>query len=351
MKTQQKKSVSRRATPWDGLNAENLTPMQGYLRTLYHKGYDDHHKTLAEMNDAELFNAYVPNSCPYCGQQKFIKYGKYGTGLIRYKCKECGRSFNITTGTVFEDHKLSVGEWIQYLLNLFDFVSLNSDSKNNRNSFTTSRYWLEKVFLVLDGYQDTIVLSGTVWLDETYYSVRKEDIIRNPDGTQLRGLSKNQLCIGVAKDKRKIYCIYEGNGKPSNEDTLNAFQDHIAALSTIIHDSEGSHDTLINKLSLNAETYRSEDLKKLDDIDNPLDPVNKLHNLLKIFLDSHSGFLRDHIPGYLNLFAFIMNPPSNKLKKVELFLEMAIRKRASLRYREFFKAIKIEETDEEECDG
>jgi len=46
-----------------------------------------------------------------------------------------------------------------------------------------------------------------------------------------------------------------------------------------------------------------------------------------------------------------MNPPSNKLKKVELFLEMAIRKRASLRYREFFKAIKIEETDEEECDG
>ncbi|MBR2811643.1 MAG: IS1 family transposase [Solobacterium sp.] len=351
MKTPQKMSVSRRATPWDDLDVDHLTPLQGYLRTVYHRSYDDHHKSLAEMNDAELFNTYTPESCPYCGGQKFIRYGKYSTGLTRYQCKRCGKSFSVTTGTIFEDHKLSIGEWMQYLLNLFDFVSLNSDSKNNRNAFTTSRYWLEKVFMVLDGSQDNILLSGKVWLDETYYSVRKEDIVHNEDGTLLRGLSKNQLCIGVAKDKRRIYCIYEGNGKPSSNDTLNSFQDHIAAKSTIIHDSDGSHDALISKLSLKAETYRSEDLKKLEDINNPLDPINKIHNLLKIFLDSHSGFLRDHISGYLNLFVFIMNPPSNKLKKVELFLDMAVRKKVRLRYRDFFRTSRMPEIFYEEDDS
>jgi hypothetical protein len=38
-------------------------------------------------------------------------------------------------------------------LNLFRNVSVITDSWNNKNAFTTSRYWLEKLFLILDGYQ------------------------------------------------------------------------------------------------------------------------------------------------------------------------------------------------------
>ena len=38
--------------------------------------------------------------------------------------------------------------------------------------------------------------------------------------------------------------------------------------------------------------------------------------LLKSFLRSHSGFDRDELQGYLDLFAVIMNPPANPLKKL-----------------------------------
>ena len=38
-------------------------------------------------------------------------------------------------------------------MNLFRNVSVITDSWNNKNAFTTSRYWLEKLFLILDGYQ------------------------------------------------------------------------------------------------------------------------------------------------------------------------------------------------------
>ena len=34
-----------------------------------------------------------------------------------------------------------------------------------------------------------------------------------------------------------------------------------------------------------------------------------------------------------------MNPPKNKLKKVEIFLEMAIKTKATLRYRKFYKSV------------
>ena len=97
-------------------------------------------------------------------------------------------------------------------------------------------------------------------------------------------------------------------------------------------------DLLISATIFLEETvYTSEELKGLEDEDNPLDRINNIHALLKLFLDSHSGFLREDIQGYLDLFAFIMNPPFNKLRKVELFLEMAIKRKTQLRYRIFYK--------------
>ncbi len=92
------------------------------------------------MKDPHLFDSYKPDNCPYCRLDLFVRNGYYKPSLQRNICKECGQSFCIPTDTLFEDHKISIDEWIQYLLNLFDFVSLTSDSKNNRNAFTTSRY-------------------------------------------------------------------------------------------------------------------------------------------------------------------------------------------------------------------
>ena len=233
---------------------------------------------------------------------------------------------------------------MQYLLSLFDFVSLNADSRNNRNAFTTSRYWLEKVFLVLRDYQKSTILKGDVYLDETYYSVAGADAVRK-DGKLLRGISRNKMCIGVAADSSCVYCRYEGNGKPDAQRTLTTFGDNIKKNAHLIHDDENSHSLLVGTLELTETVYSSGQLKGLEDSENPMDRVNDIHSLLKIYLNSHSGFLRDGLPGYLDLFAFIMNPPVNKLKKVELFLEMAIKCRTRLRYREFYKRKDDESSD------
>jgi hypothetical protein len=106
------RSQSRWKTPWDTLSKAEITPMQKYLRDLYKSGYDSHHKSLAEMNDVDLFDSYYPESCPYCQSEEFVRDGFYKTGLQRYTCRHCRKTFCITTGTVFEDHKISVGEWI-----------------------------------------------------------------------------------------------------------------------------------------------------------------------------------------------------------------------------------------------
>lgn len=94
-------------------------------------------------------------------------------------------------------------------LNIFRYISLNADSWNNRNAISTSKYWLEKLFLTLENSQKSIVLSGTVWLDETYYSLIMRDLKKDENGNLLRGLSRNQICIGVATDRTHTICFVE----------------------------------------------------------------------------------------------------------------------------------------------
>ena len=63
-----------------------------------------------------------------------------------------------------------------FLLDLFGYSSFNLTSKVNRNSINTTKYWVRKLFLIIDGVQDDIMLEGKVWIDETFIKVRSGDM-------------------------------------------------------------------------------------------------------------------------------------------------------------------------------
>jgi len=315
-----KDQESRKSTPWDG--ETRLTATQSFLKEHYKTHYANSHRTVGDSGETGMINAYIPTKCPFCGSTQFNKRGLTASGVQRYLCV-CKKAFLPTTGTIFDDRKISISEWMEYCLNLFRHVSITADSWSNKNAFTTSRYWLQKLFMTLEEVQSEIVLSGKVWLDETFYTVRSEDIIRKDNGDKLRGLSVNQIRIGVATNKKQSVLFVEGTGKPSQKRTFEIFRNHIKPGSTLIHDEESAHKKLIKELELKSITYASKDLKGLPDKDNPMNPVNRVHAILKSFLNSHSGFNRDDLQGYLNLFALITNPPADKLEKVEIVVNLA----------------------------
>lgn len=324
---------SRRKTPWDG--EKDLSRTQDFLKNNYSAHYKERHRRVCESGEADMINSYTPIKCPFCSVLTFKRNGRTASGIQRYKCS-CGRTFLPTTGTIFDEHKISISEWMEYCLNLFRHVSITADSWNNKNAFATSRYWIKKLFLTLDGVQDGVVLSDTVWFDETFYSVRAENIIKKENGDKLRGISRNQICIGVATDKKRTLFLVEGAGKRSQKKTFETFCTHIKAGSTLIHDKDVSHKKLVKELSLKSVSYASSELKGLPDDENPLNPVNRVHAILKKFLNAHSGFDRDDLQGYLNLFAFVTNPPRDLLEKVEIVIKTAFENPKLLRYRDFF---------------
>lgn len=181
------------------------------------------------------------------------------------------------------------------------------------------------------------MLSGKVQIDETYFSVSKKNMQVTEENKMYRGLSRNKMCIGIGSDGIQTIAIYENHtGKPTIPDTWKTFGDHIAKGSTLIHDSERSHSILITNLELNEEKYNSKELAKLEDKDNPLSTVNHSCALLKKFLKGHSGFDRDEIQGYLDLFAFLMNPPLEPLEKVKILLVCSLYIPETLKYRDYY---------------
>ena len=222
--------------------------------------------------------------------------------------------------------------WVEFLLAIMSFESLTGIARRDRRSPTTPAYQLAKLFMVLDGIQDAVVLSGRVRADEMMYPVPAAD--RDPllAGRRVGGYSRNNTCIAIACEEGEhgsaVFRVL-GLGKPSAERAKAAYCPHLSRGLVLVHDRENSRNAVVRELGLVSETYDSREIERLPDEENPLWKVNRLCFLLRLFLDGHTGFDRANFPGCLDLFSVMMNPPEDRLEKVALVLDraMAPRKR------------------------
>ena len=322
MKQHKKTTGSRRKTPWT--DSSNATGLQKFIDRHNQENYYDKHPLVRDSDEWEFLNLMEAERCPYCGKEDISHFGYTASHIRRFRCGSCHRTFTVLTGTVFDSHKIPISEWIEFCLAIFREQSFTSTSKTNKNSYTTTRYWIEKLIMAVSGIQDGIILHGTVYIDETYIARIKRDLGRKEDGSLERGLGRNQICIGIGKDSEHVICFAEGVAKPSAVRTVATFQDHIEHGSHLIHDGDKSHVRLIRELGLTDEAYTTYYTSQLDDKDNPLDPINSECASLKRFLRSHSGFSRDSLQGLLDLYAFIRNPPHDPFEKIEILLKRAL---------------------------
>ncbi len=78
-----------------------------------------------------------------------------------------------------------------------------------------------------------------------------------------------------------------------------------------------------------------QETKGMPDDENPMEPINKVHRYLAGFVGAHSGFSREELQGWLNLFCFYWNTSGNAFEKAQAFIEIAVKMRKKLRYRDW----------------
>lgn len=300
--------------------------------------YEAKHRPPSRL-EIDLVNSLEILTCPHCGSHELRRDGHSpSTGLLIRECKGCGRKFTPLTGTVFDSRKIPISEWFEFCAHLFQFHSVLSASADNRNAYSTGRYWISKVFLVLEDYQDDTVLSGRVFVDETYVPRWASDLVTRPDGSHLPGLSRNQICIASASASGRCYLAIAGAGKPSSAKVLKAYSGHIEPGSTLVHDGEKAHGALVEALCLKEEIHTTESTKGLSDREHPLDAINAVHRRLKLMLSRHHGYSREELTGWLNLLAFEVNTPGSPFEKARELVSLAVKKRSKLRYRTWAKS-------------
>ena len=190
------------------------------------------------------------------------------------------------------------------------------------------------MFTVLKNIQDDIVLSGDVYFDEMFFSVvEHKKLIK--DGKQLRGISRNKIAVAVACDGygNKVL-VNEKTSKPSKRSTWDAMSSHIKPGSHLIHDGDNSHSILVKKLSLTESVYPTRMTRNLPDKDNPLDPINDLHSLIRRYMRVHGGYNRNQLQDWMNLICFILSNPVNRYEKVQKFIKIAIVSPGRVKYRD-----------------
>lgn len=266
------------------------------------------------LNDFKLIESNFDdsNKCPRCNSEDVICYGHTKNKTPRYKCKTCGKVFNKANNSLLFGSKVNISAWFSFLEGIVSETSIAAAAKKAKISPPTSSYWMDKIFISIKDYQDEIVLSGDVYLDETYFSKEKSKIVLKND-LKLRGLSINQYCVLIARDDSNMIIFVAGMGKPRKDTVFNLLKDHIKPGSNIYHDDEASHGLLVEELKLKSHSYKA---KLLNDRYNKetfdlLKPINDECKNLNFFLDKHRGFKKeDSLQDFLNLYAFISNRKS-----------------------------------------
>lgn len=292
--------------------SKNSNPIEDYVFSLSDQDFellcsavdkriDKQKYGVTSFEDAALHYGRKP-SCPQCGSASFTKDGYTNNRSRRYRCSACGTGYTLLSNSIFNSSKIPFHKLMQYV-NLMEFnVPLEMCCEIIGIASNTAELWRKKIFQSVTGYQDHLILSDTVFIDETY--IEDYQILGKQDGKHLRGLSRTKICIVVAIDIHKnMVAIICGHGKPSSRRISNALEKHIKPGSKLIHDGEKSHNKLIDNLKLDSEVHKA-DSKDQVDIDS-MALINNMCGWLKRYINRFIGMDVNNLQSYLNWFIYL----------------------------------------------
>lgn len=292
--------------------SKNFNRFEDYVLSLSNDEFEELKKAIetridkdkygfTDFEKAALFYKREP-ICPLCGNNKYTEDGFTPSGSLRFRCKSCDNSYTLLSDSIFNSAKISLHKLMNYIELMSFNVPLELLCEVLDISSNTAQLWRNKIFETVNGYQDHLILSNDVWIDETY--IEDYEVLAKKDEKHLRGLSKSKICIIVAIDSNKnMVAIISGHGKPSSRRIVKALACHIKQGSHIIHDGDHSHYQLISELNCSEEVYKanSKDNVYLEH----MRLINNMCGWLKRYIWRFIGMDIHNLQSYLNWFIYI----------------------------------------------
>jgi transposase-like protein len=246
--------------------------------------------------------------CPHCHAGHPVRYGK-ASGLQRYRCHACTRTFNVLTGTPLAGlHK--PGRWAAFAQALREGLSVRKAADRCGVHYNTTHRWRHR-FLALPAAMQAQALSGIAEADETFFrhsrkgSRQLSRTARKRGGAAAqRGRGDEQVCVLVARDRagRTLSQVMPQFDQDTLKTVLKPRLDRDAVLCTdglpVYRAFAAQSDIAHQPLNL-AQGIRVKD--KVFHIQN----VNAYDSRLKAWMARFNGVSTKYLPNYLGWFRML----------------------------------------------
>jgi len=153
----------------------------------------------------------MASKCPRCRSDSVIKYGSYRE-YQRYLCKDCDRTFNDKTGTIFAHAKIGLDTLLFAFYSFLRFnTSIHQLAAETDVSYRMLHRCVEQFARTLDA--PVVSLVGPVEIDEFYVSAGKKGRKRDQE-PRSRGLSKRGRGT-YDEDKPPVFTLVDRGSDPA----------------------------------------------------------------------------------------------------------------------------------------
>jgi len=245
-----------------------------------------------------------PQVCPHCQGERVVRNG-HASGLQRYKCRNCARTFNSLTETPLARlrHK---GKWERQAEVLRQGLSVHQAANTLSVAPSTAFRWRHRFLQLAQGVKARM-LQGVVEADETYFlrsskgqRVQARKARHRGGSGAKRGLSDEQEPVLVARDRSGATAdfILQRAGKAQTIAVLEPVLAHDAVLCT---DCSGSLGAAARHLGVE---HHALNLSKGQRVQGAwhIQNANAYHARLKNWIRRFNGVASSYLASYLGWF-------------------------------------------------
>lgn len=227
--------------------SEILTILDTYSKTNGENIANVRNRLITDDLQVRLEANGINTSCPDCHSTNISKYGRNGN-IRRFKCKDCGKTFTLFTGTILEKAKYHWDVWVEMVYWVLNDFTMEKIQENLEADFgllgidhKTVFHWVHKIVHAL-AEMPMPKLSGVVQIDETYFRESQkgsqhlvslvngeERVARYGRRPSKYGIMGNEFANVVVATNFQGYCVSKvaGLGKLTTDVFFDLFDQHL----------------------------------------------------------------------------------------------------------------------------
>lgn len=281
-----------------------LTQLQGLTFTQTKK-VEEHLHQRCSIESLEDVTGEVDH-CPHCQSKAFNKWG-VRSGLQRYRCKACNKTFNAFTGTSLA-HLRHKEVWMDFAQDLIDGRSIRESASHCKVDKNTTFRWRHRM-LQMPMEIKAEHLHGIVEFDETYFleSHKGERHL----GRKARRRGGKAAHRGVSSEQIPVLIVRDRNGNTTDAVLQKSDQDSIADVMLPVLDKDTllcsdkkpvykafakRHHFVLKTVKVSAKEHVRDGVYHVQNV-NAYDSrlkewIKRFHGVATKYLESYLGWMR-----------------------------------------------------------